>query len=96
MADTYVEVSSKYIIPGVNKVDRLSLNSDVELSESALQNKISAVEHYSRDAQKKVSALAREVSSSLYFRFKNVPYKMPAKTTNLERASGGSGRGGRS
>ena len=61
MADTYVDVSGKYIIPGVNKVDRLSLTSDVELSETALRNKISAVERFAREAQNEITKLAREV-----------------------------------
>ena len=61
MADTYVDVSAKYIILGVNKVDRLSLTSDVELSETALRNKISAVERFAREAQNEITKLAREV-----------------------------------
>jgi hypothetical protein len=61
MADTYVDVSVKYIIPGVNKVDRLSLTSDTGLSEIALQDKVNAVERFAREAQKEITTLAQEV-----------------------------------
>ena len=40
LAATYVDVSQKYIMPGVNQVDRLSLTEADELSEFNIQRKL--------------------------------------------------------
>ena len=62
MAQTYVDVSNKFIIPGVNKIDRLSITLDHEPGESEINMKIKAVEDFSRQAQKEISTMASAVS----------------------------------
>ena len=61
MARTYVDVSNKYIIPGVRKMDRLSVSSEFEMSQQELEQKIGVVRQFSEQAQKEVQQLANTV-----------------------------------
>lgn len=63
IAGTYVEVSRKHIIPGVNQVDRLSLTDEegAEVSKARIQAKTKQIADFAEDAQKKINELADKV-----------------------------------
>jgi len=62
MADTYVGILSKYIIPGANKDDRPSAPGEEKPSDLTTQKNIKAVEGFAREAQKKIGNLAGKVT----------------------------------
>lgn len=65
MANTYVEVSTKYIIPGVTRIDRLSLPSSTNMSPTERSQKITEVGELARQARKDVKLLANAVSLTI-------------------------------
>jgi len=66
MADTYVEVSAKYIMPGVNRIDRLSLPGAKELSREERAQKITEVGELAMQARRDVKLLANAVGFLLH------------------------------
>ncbi|RYO89200.1 hypothetical protein DL766_003606 [Monosporascus sp. MC13-8B] len=58
MANTYVEVSKKHIIPGVNRVERLSLPDAKSLSKEERAAKIAEVGKFARTARREVTQVA--------------------------------------
>lgn len=58
MANTYTEVSNKYIIPGVGKIDRLSLPDANDISPEERDKKITEVGELATQARKGVKLLA--------------------------------------
>jgi hypothetical protein len=60
LAATYVDVSQKYIMPGVNQVDRLSLTEADELSEISIQRKVKAIQDFAEGAMTKIDDLANK------------------------------------
>ncbi|KAH8897995.1 hypothetical protein GQ53DRAFT_818244 [Thozetella sp. PMI_491] len=58
MANTYVEVSTKHIMPGVSKIDRLSLPDASELSREERAKRITEVGDLATRARKEVKLLA--------------------------------------
>jgi hypothetical protein len=63
MAVTYTEVSTKYIMPGVNKIDRLSLPDAKELSPQERAQKVAEVGQLAKEARRNVKLLANAVSA---------------------------------
>lgn len=68
MADTYTEVSAKYIIPGVNKIDRLSLPDAKKVSPEERAQRIVEVGELATQARKGVKLLANAVSANVLLR----------------------------
>src|SRR4051812_24071786 len=66
MANTYAEVSTKYIIPGVSKIDRLSLPDAKEISAEERAQKIAEVGELAIQARKGVKLLANAVCPFSY------------------------------
>ena len=62
MADTYTEVSAKYILPGVNTINRLSLPEAQKLTKDERAEKVSEVGDMARQAKEAVKRLANTVS----------------------------------
>lgn len=62
MANTYTEVSSRYIIPGVDKIDRLSLPGAKNMSKEERADKIVEVGELAKRARRDVKPLANVVS----------------------------------
>ncbi|KAK3368005.1 hypothetical protein B0H63DRAFT_490135 [Podospora didyma] len=58
MANTYTEVSAKYIIPGVSKIDRLSLPDAKDISPEDRKKRIEEVGELATQARKGVKLLA--------------------------------------
>ncbi|RYP21036.1 hypothetical protein DL765_002443 [Monosporascus sp. GIB2] len=69
MANTYVEVSKKHIIPGVNQVERLSLPDAKSLSKEERAAKIEEVGNFAKTARREVTQVAdarkRELISAM-------------------------------
>ena len=65
LAATYVDVSQKYIMPGVNQVDRLSLTEADELSEISIQRKLKAIQDFAEGAMTKIDDLANKRKKKL-------------------------------
>lgn len=62
MADTYTEVSTKYIIPGVDTISRLSLPEAQKLSKAERAQKVSKVGDMARKGKEDIKRLANAVS----------------------------------
>jgi len=61
MADTYTEVSAGYIIPGVNRIERLSLPEAKNLTKEERAAKISEVGILAKNAKDEVKRIANQV-----------------------------------
>jgi hypothetical protein len=61
MAKTYVDISSKHIIPGINQADRLLIADDSTQSETSLSNKLGAVLVTAQKAQDEIQKYAQKV-----------------------------------
>lgn len=64
MADTYTEVSTGYIIPGVNRIERLSLPEAKNLTKEERAAKISEVGLLAQTAKDEVKRIANQVSKT--------------------------------
>jgi hypothetical protein len=67
MADTYTEVSASYIIPGVNRIERLSLPGAKNLTKEERAAKISEVGILATNAKTEVKRIANQVCPCLTF-----------------------------
>jgi hypothetical protein len=67
MADTYTEVSAGYIIPGVNRIERLSLPEAKNLTKEERSAKISEVGILAKTAKDEVKRIAHQVSPCQLF-----------------------------
>ena len=67
MTNTYVEVSKRYIIPGVAHTDRLTLPDTTPMSREACVQKIEEVGQLAKEARMNISHLANTVSFSSLF-----------------------------
>jgi hypothetical protein len=65
MADTYTEVSTKYIMPGVNTISKLSLPEAQKLTKDERAEKVSEVADMARRAKEDVKLLANAVSGGV-------------------------------
>lgn len=61
MAKTYVDISSKHIIPGINQADRLLIADDSTQSEASLSNRLGAVLATAQKAQDEIQKYAQKV-----------------------------------
>ena len=69
ISSTYCEVSKKFIMPGVNQVDRLSVTEDSDstgdFSQAQIRDKVAQISMYAEGAQKKIGELAERRKNSL-------------------------------
>lgn len=63
MAEAYVDISSKYIIPGVKEVAALSIPPTSEQWPAELGERVARLEQYADKARHDITILAQKVSS---------------------------------
>jgi hypothetical protein len=61
ISGTYAEVSKKYIMPGVNQVDQLSLTDSSTVSQVQIEAKTKQIAAFAETAQQKINELANKV-----------------------------------
>ncbi len=65
ISGTYVEVSRKFIMPGVNQVDQLSLTDSSSVSQRQISAKIKQISEFAEMSQGKISELANKRKKGL-------------------------------
>ena len=73
ISGAYVEVSKKYIMPGVNRVGQLSLTDSSTVSQVQVEAKTKQIAAFAETAQQKINELANKVRSFLRVRFSSLP-----------------------